>query len=241
MSLLEVRDLTVSYGRLPAVRDLSLDVAEGELVSIVGRNGVGKSTTLLAIAGALTPTAGSVRFDGQSLVGLRLENVIRQGVALVPESRHIFARLTVAENLQLGATTRRDKAAVRSETARLVERLPALGRALDRSAAALSGGEQQQLAIARALLGRPRLLMLDEPSLGLSPVAIDEIFSLIGELHGDGVTVVLVEQNVRRALQVADRAYLLESGGRVVLTGTGAEVLKHTGLADAYLGVEVPL
>jgi len=234
--MLRVDDLVVRYGRVPAVQGVSFSVAEGEAVAIVGPNGAGKTTTLSAIVGVVPAAEGVVRLGGVEVTGWAPERLVRHGLSLVPEGRHIFATLTVIENLRLGATVRSDRAAVQTEIDALLERFPALGRLRRQSAGKLSGGEQQQLAIARALLSRPRMLVLDEPSLGLAPLVIDQVFELLGELRGRGVTILLVEQNAARAVLFADRSYVLRSG-RVVLDGTSAELLGHADFVSSYLGV----
>lgn len=233
--LLSVRSLEARYGAIVAVRDVSLDVAEGELVALIGSNGAGKSTTLSVIAGLRGATRGSVTFDGAPLTGRPPEAVARRGIAMVPENRGIFPTLTVAENLRLGAYLRRDRDAVRSDLDGLSQRFPVLGERRGQLAGTLSGGEQQQLALARALISRPRLLMLDEPSLGLAPTLVDRVFELVSELHREGVTILLVEQNVRRTLQVVDRAYLLRTG-RVEASGRPAELHELVDIESVYLG-----
>jgi branched-chain amino acid transport system ATP-binding protein len=234
--MLTIDELRVSYGRVPALHGISLHVEQGEAVALVGPNGAGKTTTLSAIFGLVAPTSGTVEFEGESLVGLRPERVLRKGLALVPEGRHIFGTLTVAENLMLGTTARRDRANVAAEIERTLERFPALRHYYRGSAGNLSGGEQQQLAIARALLSRPRLLLLDEPSLGLAPVVIDVVFDTLEDLRREGVTILLVEQNVARAVEFADRAYILRSG-KMAHSGTRDEILGMEDLETAYLGV----
>jgi branched-chain amino acid transport system ATP-binding protein len=233
--LLDVTGLTVAYGAVVAVRDVSLSVAPGEIVAALGPNGAGKSTLLRAIAGAQKPQRGTIAFDGRPLVGLSPEAVVRRGVALVPEGRHVFPNLTVHENLTIGGIARSDRAEIQADAERWLERFPILGERSGQLAGTLSGGEQQQLAIARALMSRPRMLLLDEPSLGLAPIFVDRIFELIAELRSDGVTVLLVEQNVHRALEVADRAYVL-SVGSVVASGP-TDTLVEGELERAYLGI----
>ena len=234
--MLRIADLRVNYGRVPALHGISLHVDAGEVVAMVGPNGAGKTTTLSAIFGLVDVAAGSVAFEGESLVGRTPEQILRRGLALVPEGRHIFGTLTVAENLQLGTTARRDRSAAADDLDRVLARFPALRSYYDRSAGTLSGGEQQQLAIARALLSRPRLLLLDEPSLGLAPVVIDTVFDALEELRNDGVTILVVEQNAARAVEFADRAYILRSG-RVAHAGTRDEILRMEDFEEAYLGV----
>jgi branched-chain amino acid transport system ATP-binding protein len=233
--LLQVSDLTVHYGRIAGVRRLCLEVKEGEIVGLVGPNGAGKSTTLSAIVGALSPTEGSITFEGRSLVGDAPERIVRRGIALVPEGRRIFGTLTVAENLQLGMTPRRDRLGARGDLEGILERFPSLRTYYNSSAAKLSGGEQQQLAIARALLSRPQLLLLDEPSLGLAPKMVDLVFEVLRDLRVSGMTILLVEQNATRAIEFADRSYVLR-GGTIVLEGPRDDLLEASDFAAAYLG-----
>jgi branched-chain amino acid transport system ATP-binding protein len=233
--LLVVDGLTVAYGAVVAIRDVSLEVARGEIVATLGPNGAGKTTLLRTLAGALKPQRGSVTFDGSALTGLVPEAVVRRGVALVPEGRHVFPTLTVEENLTVGGIARTDREELRADTDRWLSRVPILGERARQLAGTLSGGEQQQLAIARALMSRPRMLLLDEPSLGLAPIFVDRIFELIQELRSEGVTVLLVEQNVHRALEIADRAYVL-SVGRVVASGPAGQ-LGEGELERSYLGI----
>jgi branched-chain amino acid transport system ATP-binding protein len=234
--MLEVERLVVKYGPIAAVRDVSLDVQEGEVVGIIGPNGAGKTTTLSAIFGLVRPAAGAITFEGVSLVGLTPESVVRKGIALVPEGRHIFGTLTVAENLQLGSTPRRDRRAFKDDLGDVFARFPILQEYYESPAGRLSGGEQQQLAIARALLSRPRLLLLDEPSLGLAPRMVDLVFEILAELRDEGVTVLLVEQNATRTVEFADRTYVLRDGV-VRHSGTRREIVGKLDLAHAYLGV----
>jgi len=233
--LLVVDGLTVAYGAVVAIRDVSLQVGRGEIVAALGPNGAGKTTLLRTLAGALKPQRGSVVFDGGALTGLVPEAVVRRGVALVPEGRHVFPNLTVQENLTIGGIARRDLDASRTDTDRWLARFPILGERASQLAGTLSGGEQQQLAIARALMSRPRMLLLDEPSLGLAPIFVDRIFELIQELRNEGVTVLLVEQNVHRALEIADRAYVL-SVGRIVASGATDRLVEGE-LERSYLGI----
>jgi branched-chain amino acid transport system ATP-binding protein len=234
--MLSVSDLVVHYGRIAALQGVSLDVAEGEVVGVIGPNGAGKSTLLGAIMGVRRPSAGDITFDGTSLVGQSSARIVRRGLALVPEGRRIFASLTVGENLQLGSTIRSDRVAVAADLERIYERFPILSKYYDSSAAKLSGGEQQQLAIARALLARPRLLLLDEPSLGLAPRMIDLVFETLDELRKENATILLVEQNAARTAEFADRTYVLRSG-LVRMQGTRDELARETDFADVYLGV----
>jgi branched-chain amino acid transport system ATP-binding protein len=233
--MLTVRDLTVRYGRTPAVENLSLEVGEGEIVGLVGPNGAGKSTTLAAILGLVPVAAGRITYLGESLVGLAPEVIARRGIGLVLEGRRIFATLTVGENLTLARTANR---ATRSDTVleSLLDRFPILRETFGLPAGVLSGGEQQQLAIARALMGEPRLLLLDEPSLGLAPLLVDQIFDAVAEIRRGGATVLLVEQNIRRTVELADRSYVVRSG-RITVSGPRAELARLSELDAAYLGL----
>jgi branched-chain amino acid transport system ATP-binding protein len=234
--MLRIDELRVNYRRVPALHKISLHVDEGEAVTLVGPNGAGKTTTLSAVFGLVAPAGGTILFEGESLVGESPERILRRGLALVPEGRHIFGTLSVAENLQLGTTARKDRHDAGNDLKRVFERFPVLESYYGRTAATLSGGEQQQLAIARALLSRPRLLLLDEPSLGLAPVVIDIVFDALEELRSEGVTILLVEQNAARAVEFADRAYILRTG-RVAHSGTRDEILRMEDFEAAYLGV----
>jgi branched-chain amino acid transport system ATP-binding protein len=231
--VLEVRSLTVRYGRIAAVEDLDLTVGEGEIVGLVGPNGAGKSTTLSAIVGLVPAAAGGITFAGKSLVGVPTEKIVRRGIGIVLEGRRMFSMLTVGENLLLGRVVARSRGVDALE--RVLDRFPILRDAFDDPAGRLSGGEQQQLALARALLGEPRLLLLDEPSLGLAPLVVDLIFDTLAELRRDGATILLVEQNIRRTIELADRTYVLRSG-RVALSGTRSELADIDELEGAYLG-----
>lgn len=237
-SLLTVEGLEVRYGAIVGVTDMSLTIREGELVALVGANGSGKSTTLGAIAGVHPPVRGTVHFDGAAIHGLKSEVIARRGISLVPEDRGAFPSLTVEQNLRLGAALRTDQSMVASEIQQVLDRFPILRDRSQQAAGTLSGGEQQQLVIARALLTRPRLLMLDEPSLGLSPRLVDQMYDLIQELHQEGVTILLVEQNVTRALEIAERAYLL-STGNLIAHGTPDELRTTSDITSAYMGVAV--
>jgi branched-chain amino acid transport system ATP-binding protein len=234
--MLEVEALEVRFGAVRAVHGVSLRVAAGEILAVLGANGAGKSSTLLAIAGALRPTAGRVQLEGQDVTGAAPEEMVRRGVAMVPETRGIFSDLTVAENLRLGGFVRRhDLAGVADDRARLFELFPVLAQRCDQPAGTLSGGEQQMLVIARAMMSRPRLLLLDEPSLGLAPAIVDRLFQQIVALRQGGITIVLVEQNARKALDIADRAYVLRLG-EVAAAGPAAEIAAATDLKALYLG-----
>ncbi|MGD9734716.1 MAG: ABC transporter ATP-binding protein [Solirubrobacterales bacterium] len=235
--MLVVEDLVVRYGRVAALQGVSFSVDEGSAVAVVGPNGAGKSSMLSAVVGLVPAASGSIRFDGEQTNGVASERLVRRGMSLVPEGRHIFATLSVMDNLRLGATVRSDQRAAHAQIAELLERFPALGQLRKQSAGKLSGGEQQQLAIARALLSRPRLLMLDEPSLGLAPLIIDQVFDLLEALRKDGVTILLVEQNAARAVLFADHSYVLRTG-RVVLEGSTQELLGEHDFVATYLGVE---
>jgi branched-chain amino acid transport system ATP-binding protein len=233
--LLSVRGLTVRYGSVTALHGVDLDVDEGELVALVGPNGAGKSSTLAAVSGLVRPAAGTVTVAGEVVSGLAPERVVRHGVALVPEGRNIFTSLTVAENLALGATIRRDAAGVAADLDRQLDRFPILRDRYGQQAGLLSGGEQQQLAIARALMSRPRLLLLDEPSLGLAPRLVDLVFETVAQLRQEGLTIVLVEQNATRAVELADRTSVLRTG-RIVRSGTADELGGGAAMAAEYLG-----
>lgn len=235
--MLEVRELTVHYGRVAAVQGLSFEVGEGELVGLVGHNGAGKSTTLWTITGVLRPTSGAITFRGESIVGRSPEAILPLGIALVPENRRIFERLTVGENLRIGTTARTDRKQAEADVERMCERFPVLGRLRDRRASTLSGGERQQLAIGRALLSRPKLLLLDEPTLGLAPLIVDQVFEVLEELKEEGVTMLLIEQNAARTIEAADRTYVLRSGGRLAFSGTGPELAEMADFEAEYIGL----
>jgi branched-chain amino acid transport system ATP-binding protein len=233
--LLDVCALEVRYGAIVAVRGVDLHVGEGEIVTIVGPNGAGKTSLLSAISGVVRPKAGSIALGGRPLAGIALEDVVRHGVALVPEGRNIFATLTVEQNLKLGATIRRD-ADVAKDISEVFKDFPILGERRNQPAGLLSGGEQQQLAIARALLSRPRLLLLDEPSLGLAPTIIDNVYLRLAAVRASGVSILLVEQNAARAFGLADRAYVM-SRGVFTLEGPPAAIANHADFDAAYFGV----
>lgn len=233
--MLSVENLHVRYGAITALQDISLNVEKGELVALIGLNGAGKSTTLSAIAGVVKPASGSIAFQGQSLIGKSPEAILRLGIAVVPEGRDIFPSLTVEENLRLGAFSRRDRFEYRDDLKEMFELFPILEDRFHQVGGTLSGGEQQQLAIARSLMAHPQLLMLDEPSLGLAPALVDQIFTLIPTLQSRGATILLVEQNVDRTLKIADRIYLLNTG-RVELEGKPEELKSQARIKDVYLG-----
>ena len=236
MALLEVEHLAVSYGSIEAVRDATLAVDEGEIVAVVGANGAGKSTLLSCLSGLVRPQSGRATYDGHNLARLAPREIVARGLVQVPEGREVFARMTVRENLGLGAWRRQDREAAAGDVEVLLGRFPILGRRADELAGNLSGGEQQMLALARGLLARPRLLLLDEPSLGLSPKLVDEVFAVVKGIRTERTSVLLVEQNALQALALADRAYVMESG-RTTLSGTGAELLGRPEVRLAYLGL----
>ena len=233
--LLTVNELEAYYGRVCALHSVSLEVAEGSVAALLGANGAGKTTTLRVISGLLRPTRGSVEFDGKRIDGFGPDRLVRAGIVQVPEGRQIFADLTVRENLLLGGYARRDGSSARRESQRVFDYFPRLGERLQQRAGTLSGGEQQMLAIGRALMARPRLLLLDEPSLGLAPLLVKEIFRVIGDIRAAGTTVLLVEQNAHMALSVADHAYVLETG-RVILADRSAALRQREEVQRAYLG-----
>ena len=234
MAMLTVKDLNVFYGSIHAVKGVSFEVEEGEIVTLIGANGAGKSTTLNTVSGILRPRSGSIEFEGESLVGVPAHKMVTKGIALCPEGRRIFQDLTVHENLDMGAFTRSDDEAAEMREV-VYERFPRLKERRTQRAGTLSGGEQQMLAMGRALMSGPKLLMMDEPSMGLAPILVEEIFSIIQSLHKNGATILLVEQNAQAALSIADRGYVLETG-KVVLSGTGAELLASPAIKKAYLG-----
>lgn len=236
-TLLSVEGLTAGYGPVEVLHGVSLEVAEGEVVTVLGANGAGKSTLMGALVGLVRPRAGTISFRGSPIAGAGTERICHLGLTLVPEGRHVFARLTVAENLRMGAYSRRDRSGVAKDLDGLLDRFPILAERRDQRAGTLSGGEQQQLAICRALMARPACVLLDEPSLGLAPVMVDRVFDMVRDLRErDGLTVLLVEQSIHDALAAADRAYIM-AGGRVVSSGTSAEMAGAAGdLESAYLG-----
>jgi branched-chain amino acid transport system ATP-binding protein len=233
--MLEVRGIETHYGNIPALKGISIDVPEGGVVAIIGANGAGKTTLMKTIAGVLRPRSGTVSFLGEEITGLPSHKIVGRGVALVPEGRAILARMTVRENLEMGAFTRRDaKAAVR-DMDRAMERFPVLKERAWQLGGSLSGGEQQMLAIARALMSAPKLLLLDEPTLGLAPLVVADIFSIIREINAAGTTILLVEQNVKQALKVSSYAYVLETG-KIALSGPSKELLQEPRIKASYLG-----
>ena len=234
-ALLEVRDLEVAYGHIEAVQGISFEVHSGEIRTLVGANGAGKSTTLLALSGLLKPKAGSIRFEGEELTTLPTHKIVERGLVQVAEGRAILTTLTVRENLELGAYRRKDRAAIAGDLERVLALFPRLEERIGGLAGNLSGGEQQMLAIGRALLAKPRLLLLDEPSMGLAPIVVQDIFRKLREINTDGLTIFLVEQNVRQALKIATHGYVIENG-KIVLDGSGDELLHDPKVLAAYLG-----
>ncbi len=235
MALLEVKDLSVSYGAIRALHGISFHVDEGEIVTLIGANGAGKSTTLRTISGLLPVEEGEITYDGESIVGAEASRIVRKGIVHVPEGRRIFAPLTVRENLEMGAFTRRDKAEIEASMERVFRFFPRLKERLEQTGGTLSGGEQQMLAVGRALMAQPRLLLMDEPSMGLAPILVEEIFDIIREINQEGVTILLVEQNAHMALSVANRGYVLETG-IVELEGSAQELAENPQVRAAYLG-----
>ncbi len=233
--MLEISNLVVRYGSILALRGISLEVNEGEIVGVIGPNGAGKSTMLMTSAAAVTAAEGDVQFEGKSVLGERPEDIVGRGISLVPEGRHIFHTLNVGENLDLGATVRTNSKEVEKDKERVFELFPILKEYLATPAGKLSGGEQQMLAIGRALLARPRLLMLDEPSLGLAPIVIDRVFETLEQLRDSGMTILLVEQHAERTLELADRVYVLRTGN-IEMAGTPAELAANPQFERAYLG-----
>jgi branched-chain amino acid transport system ATP-binding protein len=234
-TLLELRNVTVNYGGIQALREVNLTVNAGEIVTLIGANGAGKSTTLRTISRLVNPRSGQIVYDGKEIGAARPDEVVRRGIAQCPEGRRVLTRFSVLDNLEMGAYTRADRAAVRVDIERQFSLFPILGERRKQLAGTLSGGEQQMLAIARAVMSRPRLLLLDEPSLGLAPLIVRNIFAVIRELHEQGVTILLVEQNAHLALRYADRGYVLEAG-RVTIAGSAAELAGDDRVRQAYLG-----
>ena len=233
--MLEIRDINVHFGVIQALKGISLTVDDGEIVTLIGANGAGKTTTLHTASGIKKPTSGSILLDGQDITGKSARDRVKLGISQVPEGRRIFSTLTVLENLELGAYLRRDRNKITQDIKAVYERFPILADRNKQMAGTLSGGEQQMLAIGRALMSRPRILFLDEPSMGLAPLLVLEIFNIIQDINQSGTTILLVEQNARMALQCANRAYVLENGS-IVLSGTGAELLQSDEIKKAYLG-----
>jgi len=233
--MLEVRGIETFHGNIPALRTVSIDVPVGCVVAIIGANGAGKTTLLKTIAGVLRPRSGTISFLGEEIAGLPSHDIVRRGVALVPEGRAILSRMTVRENLEMGAFTQRDGKKASQDMERVMERFPVLKERTGQLGGSLSGGEQQMLAIARALMSAPKLLLLDEPTLGLAPLVVVDIFAIIREINAAGTTILLVEQNVRQALKVSSRAYVLETG-KIVLSGPSKELLQEPRIKASYLG-----
>ena len=233
--LLQVQDVKVAYGGIQAVKGVSLEVREGELVSLIGSNGAGKTTTMKAITGLLPLGGGHIQLHGKTIDGQGPWDLVQQGLAMVPEGRGVFTRMTIVENLQMGAYIRHDNAAIADDIERVFTTFPRLKERRDQLAGTMSGGEQQMLAMGRALMSRPKVLLLDEPSMGLSPIMVDKIFEVIQEVSAQGVTILLVEQNASRALQIADRGYVMESG-LITLTGNAHDMLHDPKVREAYLG-----
>ena len=234
-TLLKVTGLKVAYGGIKAVKGVDFEVHEGELVTLIGSNGAGKTTTMKAITGTLPMAEGDIEYMGKSIKGKGAWDLVKDGLAMVPEGRGVFTRMTIAENLQMGAYIRDDKAGIAEDFEKMFTIFPRLRERKDQLAGTMSGGEQQMLAMARALMSRPKVLLLDEPSMGLSPIMVDKIFEVVREVSKQGVTILLVEQNARRALQIADRAYVMDSG-EIILTGKGRDMLDDPKVRAAYLG-----
>jgi len=233
--LLEASDLHVSYGAIRALQGIAFNIEQGEIVTLIGANGAGKSTTLRTISGLLRPVQGDILFNGSSISRSPAEKIVRMGISQVPEGRQIFARLTVRENLEMGAFTRRNKREIEDSMERVFTSFPRLKERLKQHGGTLSGGEQQMLAMGRGLMSRPNLLLLDEPSMGLAPILVEEIFSIISQINSEGVSILLVEQNAAMALSVANRGYVLETG-KIALSGTASELLANPQVQAAYLG-----
>ena len=235
MSMLEVKDLEVYYGVIQAIKGISFHVEEGEVIALIGANGAGKTTTLQTITGMLNAQAGSIQFEGTELTKIPGHKIVSMGMAHVPEGRRVFAQLSVLENLKLGAYTRKDKTEIEESLKRVYKSFPRLEERKNQLAGTLSGGEQQMLAMGRALMSKPRIVLMDEPSMGLSPIFVEEIFNIIKEISAEGTTVLLVEQNAKKALSIADRAYVLETG-KLVLEGDAKDLLNDESIKKAYLG-----
>ncbi|MTR99170.1 ABC transporter ATP-binding protein [Streptococcus parasanguinis] len=235
MSMLKVENLSVHYGMIQAVRDVSFEVNEGEVVSLIGANGAGKTSILRTISGLVRPSAGKIKFLGQEIQKVPAQKIVAAGLSQVPEGRHVFPGLTVMENLEMGAFLKKDREENQANLKKVFSRFPRLEERKNQDAATLSGGEQQMLAMGRALMSTPKLLLLDEPSMGLAPIFIQEIFDIIQDIQKQGTTVLLIEQNANKALSIADRGYVLETG-KVVLSGTGKELLASEEVRKAYLG-----
>ena len=235
MAMLEVKDLEVYYGMIQAIKGISFEVNQGEVIALIGANGAGKTTTLHTITGLLSPKKGSVLFEGQDITKVPAHKIVSMGMAHVPEGRRVFSQLSVYENLKLGAYTRKDKSNIDKELQSIYERFPRLAERKNQLAGTLSGGEQQMLAMGRALMSKPSIVLMDEPSMGLSPILVNEIFDIIESISKSGTTVLLVEQNAKKALSIADRAYVLETG-KILLSGDAKELMNDDAVKKAYLG-----
>ncbi len=234
-NILQIKDFVVSYGGIEAVKGISFDVPKGDIVTLIGANGAGKSTVLKTISGIVKSKSASIVFEGEEISGKTPDYIVSKGITLVPEGRRVFPNLTVAENLKIGAYLRKDKKAVQKDTEHVYELFPRLKERSWQLAGTLSGGEQQMLAVGRALMSSPKLIMMDEPSLGLAPLVVQDIFSIIRQINSEGITVLLIEQNANMALKIADKAYVMETG-RITMEGTGAELLADETIKEAYLG-----
>ena len=235
MTMLEVKDLKVSYGMIEAIKGISFEVNQGEIVSLIGSNGAGKSTTLRTISGIKPAKSGQILYEGQDILKSNAMKIVKAGISQVPEGRHVFKGMSVKENLLMGAYTRKDRDGLKENMEKSFEYFPIIKERLNQDAATLSGGEQQMVAMARALMAKPKLLLLDEPSMGLAPLFIQQIFNIIEEINAAGTTVLLIEQNAKQALSISDRAYVMETG-KILLSGTGQELLTSEKVQEAYLG-----
>lgn len=234
-NILEIKNLVVSYNGIEAVKEISFDVPKGKIVTLIGANGAGKSTVLKTVAGVVKPKNASILFEGEEISGKTPDFIVSKGVTLVPEGRRVFPNLTVLENLKIGAYLRKDKKAIQKDIEHVYELFPRLSERSWQLAGTLSGGEQQMLAVGRALMSSPKLIMMDEPSLGLAPLVVQDIFSIICQINSEGITVLLIEQNANMALKIADKAYVMETG-RITMEGTGEELLSNETIKEAYLG-----
>lgn len=233
--MLRVENLAVNYGMINAVRGVNFEVNQGEIVSLIGANGAGKSTILRTVSGLIKPASGTLTYEGQNITKTNAQKIVQLGISHVPEGRHVFKGLSVRENLEMGAFLRKDRANIEEDIQTVYDRFPVLGERQKQDASTLSGGEQQMLAMGRALMSKPKLLLLDEPSMGLAPIFIQEIFNIIQQIQAQGTTVLLIEQNAKMALSIASRGYVLETG-KIVLSGTGQELLESDAVQKAYLG-----
>ena len=235
MAMLEVKDLEVSYGMIQAIKGISFEVNQGEVIALIGANGAGKTTILHTVTGLLAPKAGKIMFEGRDITKVPAHKIVTMGMAHVPEGRRVFAQLSVYENLKMGAYTRKDKQEIEETLEHVYERFPRLKERRNQMAGTLSGGEQQMLAMGRALMSKPKIILMDEPSMGLSPIFVNEIFDIIREVSASGTTVLLVEQNAKKALAIADRAYVLETG-KIALSGDADKLMNDDSIKKAYLG-----